>query len=206
MSARFSLPIVLDGTQLLALVVGAGAVATRKVIALRDGGATVRVLAPQIAPALVQRASVDEHVLIEQRDYDDEALGEASLVVAATDDPSVNAQVAAAARAAGRLVLVADAPTEGNCVMPAVHRSGELVVAVTAGGVPRASTRVRDVIARRLDHRYAAAIEGLTRLRRRLLAGNERAEWQSASKTLVAEDFCESVESGVFAERLATWQ
>jgi siroheme synthase-like protein len=206
MSARFSLPLSLDGTQVLALVVGAGAVGTRKTLALREGGATVRVRGPRISAELAQRAAADEQILIERTDYDDGAIGDATLIVAATDDPSVNARVAAAARAAGRLVLVADAPTEGNCVMPAVHRSGELVVAVTSGGVPRASTRIRDWLARRLDHRYAMAIASLLRLRQRLLTGKDRAEWQSAAKTLLAEDFCESVENGAFAERLAAWQ
>ena len=86
--------------------------------------------------------------------------------------------------------------------MPAVHRSGDPTVAVTSGGVPRASTRVRDALARRLDHRYAVAIAGLIRLRQRLLAADDRVAWQSAASTLLADDFCESVESGEFLERL----
>jgi siroheme synthase-like protein len=205
-SDRFSLPLVLDGAQVRALVVGAGVVATRKVITLREGGATVRVRAPRVSADLARRAAVDDSVVIERQEFDDAAIGDSTLVIAATDDRSVNARVTAAARAAGRLVIVADAPTEGNCVTPAVHRSGDLMVAVTSGGVPRASTRVRDAIARRLDHRYAAAIANLVRLRQRLLAGDDRAAWQSAVTTLLAEDFCESVESGAFVERLATWQ
>ncbi|MFL5616611.1 MAG: bifunctional precorrin-2 dehydrogenase/sirohydrochlorin ferrochelatase [Gemmatimonadaceae bacterium] len=206
MSDRFNLPLVLDGSHVRALVVGAGAVATRKIIALREGGATVRVRAPSVSADLAQRAALDENVLIERREFDDSAIADATVVVAATNDPAVNARVAAAARDAGRLVLVADAPTEGNCVMPAVHRSGDLMVAVTSGGVPRASTRVRDAIARRLDHRYGVAIAGLIRLRQRLLAADDRVAWQSAAKALLADDFCESVESGAFLERLATWQ
>jgi siroheme synthase (precorrin-2 oxidase/ferrochelatase) len=90
--------------------------------------------------------------------------------------------------------------------MPAVHRSGELVVAVMSGGVPRASSRVRDALATRLDGRYATAIRELSRLRQRLLARDGRDAWHSAAQALLAEDFCESVESGAFSERLAAWQ
>jgi siroheme synthase-like protein len=164
------------------------------------------VRAPSVSADLAQRAALDQNVVIERKEFDDSAIADATVVVAATNDPSVNARVAAAARHAGRLVLVSDAPTEGNCVMPAVHRSGDLLVAVTSGGVPRASTRVRDAIARRLDHRYGVAIAGLIRLRQRLLAADDRVAWQSAAKALLADDFCESVESGAFLERLATWQ
>src|SRR5204863_9574129 len=123
-----------------------------------------------------------------------------------TDDDWLNARVAADARRARRLVVVAGDPAEGNCAMPAVHRSGELLVAVSAGGVPRASARVRDELARRLDDRYAAAIRELGRLRQRLLARNDRATWHTAARALLADDFCESVESGAFSERIAAWR
>jgi len=89
--------------------------------------------------------------------------------------------------------------------MPAVHRSGELLVAVTSGGVPRASARVRDDLARRLDDRYASAIRDLVQLRQRLLQDGDRAGWRSAANALLADDFCESVENGAFSERLAEW-
>lgn len=197
---------MLDGADVSALVVGAGVVATRKVAALLDGGATVRVRAPRVTDALARRAATDERLLIEQNVYDDESIGGATLVIAATDDHSLNLRVADDARRAKRLVIVVDDPTAGNCVMPAVHRSGELLVAVVSGGVPRASTRIRDALARRLDARYAAALGELSKLRQRLLAQDDRAAWQSAAHALLDDDFCESVESGVFVERLAAWQ
>jgi hypothetical protein len=61
-------------------------------------------------------------------------------------------------------------------------------------------------LAQRLDDRYAAAIHELGRLRQRLLAHDDRASWRSAVQELLSDDFCESVESGAFSERLAAWQ
>ena len=206
MSATFSLPLVLDGGSVIALVVGGGTVATRKVGSLLDGGALVRVRAPRVSDELVRREATDSHLLIEREPYDASAIGDATLVVAATDDQALNMQIAADSRRAHRLVLVAGDPAAGTCVMPAVHRSGELLVAVTSGGVPRASARVRDDLARRLDNRYAAAIRDLMRLRQRLLQDDDRAAWRSAADALLADDFCESVESGAFSERLAEWR
>lgn len=205
MSAGFSLPLIVDGRQISVLVVGGGAVATRKAAALRAGGATVRLRAPRVSDELSQRAANDEHLLIERRPYDESAIGDAMLVVAATDDRNLNLQIAVDARRASRLIIVAGEPQRGNCAMPAVHRSGDLVVAVASGGVPRASIRVRDALARRLDERYAAAIGALARLRLLFLTRNDRAGWLTAADALIADDFCESVENGAFSERLAAW-
>ena len=206
MNASFGLPLVLDGTKVIALVVGGGEVATRKVGPLLSGGAFVRVRAPHVSDELLRQESSHEHLLIEQSVYDESAIGEATLVVAATDDQALNARIAADARRAHRLVLVAGDPAAGTCVLPAVHRSGDLLVAVTTGGVPRASARLRDELARRLDNRYATAIRDLARLRERLLQDADRSTWRSAASALLADDFCESVESGEFSERLAAWR
>ena len=206
MSATFGLPLMVDGSQMSALVVGGGMVATRKAAALRDGGATVRVRAPRVSDELTRRAAGDERLLIEQRPYDRDAIGDAMLVVAATDDPALNVRIGGDARGARRLVLVSGEPGAGNCALPAVHRSGNLVIAVASGGVPRASKRVRDALAQRLDNRYADAIRALAGLRQRLLAGDDRAAWRAAADVLLAEDFCESVENGAFSERLASWR
>jgi siroheme synthase-like protein len=205
-SARFDLPLVLDGNAVHALVVGGGKVATRKVSALRGGNATVRVRAPRISDDLRERAAADDGIVIECVAYDARAIGDALLVIAATDNPAVNARIAADARRAGRLVVVADDPAAGNCVMPAVHRADDLLVAVASGGVPGASKRIRDDLARKLDRRYARALRALAGLRARLLARDDRQAWNSAASVLLGEDFCETVENGAFEERLAAWR
>jgi siroheme synthase-like protein len=128
------------------------------------------------------------------------------LVIAATDDPAVNATVADDARAAGRLVNVVDRPELGDFITPAVHRCGDLVVAVTAGGVPNAAARIRDSIGRTIDGRYAAAVRDLAALRRTLIAAGKRERWNEAAAALVGEDFCERVESGAFAAGIAAWR
>jgi siroheme synthase-like protein len=199
-------PVMLRGPEVEALVVGGGAVAERKTRSLLDGGARVRLVAPAIAGGLRTLATASARLVLEERSYRSGDIGDALLVVAATNRREVNAQVAADARAATRLVNVADEPEQGNCVTPAVHRAGDLVVAVTAGMVPAAAVRVRDAIARRLDARYAGAVRALARLRDRLLIGNERAEWRRAMDSLVTADFCERVESGTFEGEVASWR
>jgi siroheme synthase-like protein len=198
-------PVVLFGEALTALVVGAGRVGTRKALALLEAGATVRVVAPAISPEL-RRASAGTRLELVERAYAAGDVGDAQLVLVATNDRAVNAAVAADARGAGRLVNVADVPEEGSFATVAAHRAGDLVVAVFTGGVPTAAIRIRDAIARRFDGRYAQALGRLAALRTRLLAEGESARWRRAAEALVPADFCDAVERGTFEARAAEWR
>ena len=106
----------------------------------------------------------------------------------------------------GALLREANSRDVWSFVTPAVHRSGALLIAVVAGGVPKAAARVRDAIAARFDARYGAAVEQLGALRRRLLASGERGAWRTASDALTGDDFCEVVERGELAARAAAWR
>jgi len=199
------LPIVVRGADVQVLVVGGGAVASRKALAMLDAGFRVRVVAPVISGALVEREAAGEAVRLERRAFEADDVRGAALVIAATDRRPVNAAVADAARAAGVLVNVADDPDAGTFHTAAVHRAEPLVVAVSAGGVPTAAARIRDAIAARFDGRFADALQRLGTLRRTLLARGERDRWHDASAALVNDDFVASVERGDFDERVRRW-
>jgi len=203
-------PIALDGARVDAVIVGGGNVAERKARALLNAGARVRIIA--VEPGAGVRALGSERCTIEARPFAPADLspnvvpGRTTLVVAATDRADVNVRVADTARTLGMLVNLADDPGAGTFITLATHRAGDLVVAVTAGGVPGVAARVRDAIASRFDTRYAAAVSALARLRRRLLDAGSRDEWRSASASLVDDTFCDAVESGRFSQELAAWR
>jgi siroheme synthase-like protein len=205
-SRRFALPLVLDGESIRALVVGAGGVGARKARSLLEGGAAVRVVAMHVSAEVTALAESFDRLTLEIGRYTDASIRDEAVVVAATDDPGLNAQIARDALARGRLVNVADDPELGNCVTPAVHRAGELVIAVAAGGVPTAAARVRDEIARNIDGRYGAAVAELARLRTRLLRDGARGRWREVVDSVVGMDFCEIVRRGEFEQRIAEWR
>ena len=190
--------MLLDGSRIRALIVGGGKVAHRKALALLDSGASVRVVAPEIGPGL--RAAAGPRLTFEERAYASTDIGDATLVIAATNVRAVNARVAADARAAGRLVNVSDAPAEGDWVTVATHRAGPLVIGVSAGGVPSAAARIRDAIGARFDARYGEALAALAVLRARGSA------WDAAEPALVGPEFCERVERGEIAAQVAAWR
>ncbi len=130
-----------------AVVVGGGPVAERKIRALLAGGLQVWVVAPEITPGLQDLAAAGR-VRWLARSYTRGDLAQAWLACAATDARAVNRAVAAEARERGIWVNVADCPGEGTVRFPAVHREGDVVVAVsTLEGRPRRAQAVRDRIA-----------------------------------------------------------
>ena len=197
-------PIALHGERLAAVVIGGGSVGTRKALALVEVGAQVRVVSLEVSPELAD-AERARRLSIAREPYTAHQLGAATLVIAATDSREVNAQIAVDAHARGKLVNVTDYPDEGNFHTMALHRSGDVTIAVTAGGVPGAAARIRDAIAERFDGRYGRAVSALRGLRSRLIArGDER--WRDAAPKLLADDFCSSVEDGSFTEKVDTWR
>ena len=200
------IPLGFRGESIVALVVGGGRVATRRAAALLDCGARVRVIAPEVSPELEARSTLDENVVVERRAYAGAMdLAGATIVVAATGSPTVNERVAQDAVAAHLPVNVADAPHRSSFDFLATHRSGPVVIGVSAGGVPHAAQRIRDSIAERIDARYGEAVSACARLRERTVSGSGSQRWNEISEELIGADFSEVVESGAFAERIARW-
>ena len=197
-------PIALHGERITAVVVGGGAVGTRKARALVEAGAQVRVVAP-VASSELEEAERLRQITLVRGTYRREHLDRATLVIAATDSREINAQIAIDANARGILVNISDYPDEGNFHTMALHRSGDVTIAVSSGGVPGAAARIRDAIAERFDARYERAVSALRGLRSRLIAGGED-RWRTAAPKLVGDDFCSSVEDGSFTEKLDSWR
>jgi precorrin-2 dehydrogenase/sirohydrochlorin ferrochelatase len=197
--------VLLKGTSITALVVGGGRVAVRKVTSLLAADASVRLVAPEVSEELQALSEREPRLTIERRRFVDADVRRATLIIAATDDRATNARVGKVAREQHRLVNVVDSADEGNFTGMATHRSGDLLIAVSAGGVPRAAARIRDAVAERFDRRYGNAITALGRLRRRLLDAGGSSEWRRVMDHLLDEGFCGRVESGALAAEVDAW-
>ncbi|MBF8644175.1 MULTISPECIES: siroheme synthase CysG [Pseudomonas] len=115
------------------LVVGGGEIALRKARLLADAGAALRVVAPDVDGQLAALAREGGgEVLV--RGYLAADLVGCRLVIAATDDPGLNAQVSADAQALSLPVNVVDAPALCTVIFPAIVDRSPLVVAVSSGG------------------------------------------------------------------------
>ena len=199
------IPVLLEMDGLDILIVGGGALASRRAVKLLDAGARVRVVAPHVTPQL-DALRAHPTLSIERRAFTGDDIGAAHLVFAATNDRAVNACVARDARAACRLVIVGDAPEDGTASMMATHRAGTVVIGVVAGGIPGAAARIRDAIGARFDQRYAKAVERLAALRRTMIDRGDREAWSATARVALGDDFCEAVEQGTLDARMAAWR
>jgi len=160
------------------VVIGGGYVAARKVEGLLTAGARVKVISPVLIPEL-QSLAVSGDVTYCQRTYQDGDLEGAYLVIAATDETSVNRAVWAEASRRGCLVNVVDDPEHSTFILPAVLQRGEMSVAVsTGGGSPALSRRLRERLEEIIGAEYGTLTELMAELRPELLAsfspGNAR--------------------------------
>src|SRR5688572_32488768 len=113
------LPLFADLAQRPVLVVGGGVVAERRVTLLLEAKAVVTVIAPELTARLAALAA-DGAVTHVEKAYSGDALEAYWLVIAATDDHSANAAVAAAASAVKRFCNVVDDPRSSTFIMPAI--------------------------------------------------------------------------------------
>jgi uroporphyrin-III C-methyltransferase / precorrin-2 dehydrogenase / sirohydrochlorin ferrochelatase len=127
------------------VVVGGGAVAQRRLAGLLAAGAAVEVVAPQVTPAVEGMATAREIVWTPRRHRHGDLAG-AWYVLACTDDPDVNAAVAAEAEAGRTFCVRADDAPLGTAVTPAVGTHDGLTVGVLAGRRPRRSAAVRTAL------------------------------------------------------------
>lgn len=163
------------------VVVGGGEVAQRKAEALLEAGARVRVIAPSLTPRLAEMAAAGA-VEAEPRPYISGDLKGAFLTIAATDNAETNALVTREARRRRVLLNVVDQPRACSFIVPSVVRRGELVLAISTGGLsPALARKVREELEAYLGPEYALLARVVGRVRRRLRhAGVSPDAWNQA--------------------------
>lgn len=130
------LPIFLQLSGKPCLVVGGGTIAARKVRLVLRTGAHITVVAPDLTPEL-RKLCDSGSIAHAAGQYRQSLIQEHWLIVAATDDETLNRRVAADAEAAGRLCNVVDDNDASSFIFPAIVDRSPVIVAIgTAGNAP----------------------------------------------------------------------
>jgi uroporphyrin-III C-methyltransferase/precorrin-2 dehydrogenase/sirohydrochlorin ferrochelatase len=138
----------LDGQKVL--IVGGGAVALRKILLLERTGALLSVVAPQIAPEIMQRAAGGT-LMLAVREFVAEDLDGARLVIVATSRDAVNRWIAKLSESRNIPVNVVDDVQASRFIVPAIIDRDPVLIAVSTGGAS-------PVLARRLRERLEALV------------------------------------------------
>lgn len=229
-SPLYPVALVVDGRH--CLVVGGGPIATHKAEGLLGCHAHVTVVAPQIterlrllakegasaasatsasakatsAESASAKAGADAQLVLEERPYRAGEAADYRLVITATGDPEVDRAVAADAEAAGIWVNSADDVDNCTFMLPAVHRDGDVTVAVSTGGAsPALAGWLRDRAAAAIGPEAGTLAVLLDEARR-----NVRAEGRSTEATdwsaILSGPFVDLVRSGRLDEARALLQ
>jgi uroporphyrin-III C-methyltransferase / precorrin-2 dehydrogenase / sirohydrochlorin ferrochelatase len=145
-------PVFFDLAGQKVLIVGGGEVALRKVSLLERTGALITVVAPRIAPELMERAAAG-NLKLAIREFAPGDLDGARLVIVATSRRAVNRWIAKLSESRNVPVNVVDDREASRFIVPAIIDRDPVLVAVSTGGTS-------PVLARRLRERLEALIPG----------------------------------------------
>ena len=182
-------PIFLNLKNSPCLVVGGGEVAFRKVSALLQAGATVTVVSPELCAAFNELATI-RHL---PEPFQVAHLHDATLVIAATDDATVNKEVSMEARKRKLPVNVVDNPELCTFIMPAILDRSPLVVAFSTGGAaPILARMLRAKLEALIPPGYGRLAAFAARFRQKVRErirhdGNRRIFWENVLEGPVAE-------------------
>jgi precorrin-2 dehydrogenase / sirohydrochlorin ferrochelatase len=169
-------PINLDIRDRDCLVVGGGRVGTRKVEALMECGGRVTVVSTAASDP-IHNFSRTGAVTLKLRPYRAADMDHCFLVIAATNNETLNRQIHQDANRLNKLCNVADRPEICNFILPAVVRRGDLVIAVsTSGKSPAFAKKMRKELEQRYGEEYEEFLDLMGAIRKRLLSEKHEPE------------------------------
>lgn len=153
-----------------AVVVGGGVVAAQKIKGLLAAEIQVKVISPRFVSDL--RTWFEEgKINLIQRDFQEGDLEGAYIVIAATDDLTVNHAVWAEAQRRNCLINVVDDPDHSNFILPAIVQRGNMRIAISTGGSsPALARRLRERLEEIIVPEYGTLVEIMAELRPELMA------------------------------------
>jgi siroheme synthase-like protein len=165
-------PIFVKLQQRLVVVIGAGEIAAQKIDGLLRAEARIRVVAPEVSAAFVKpiRAGRIEWI---PRKFAAGDLDGATLAIAATSEPGVNASVFREAEARGILCNAVDDIENCHFYYGSIVQRGDLQIAISTNGKsPALAQRLRQELEQQFGPEYEVWLEWLGAARELLRAAD----------------------------------
>ncbi len=192
------LPVFLTLKDQPCLVVGGGGVGARKARLIADAGGRVIVVSPEAAGE-VESLAKKGLIELQRRPYDAADLDGMHLVVAATDDKSLNALIGNACRARGIPVNVVDDQSLCSFIFPSIMDRSPVMVAVSTGGAS-------PVLARQLRTRLESLIPSAYGRLAKLLEKNREKAKEKIADDRTRKRFWENMLHGPMSEMVFAGQ
>jgi len=168
------------------VIVGGGHVATQKVASLIPAKANIVVVSPTLDDSLLPLVEAGK-ITWREKEFEPRDLDDASLIIAATNDTSVNEAVQEAAQH-WQLINRADAQAESDFITPATVRRGPLVLTVsTSGASPALARKIKADLEEQFDEIYDDYVCFLQQARLMIAANFEKGQQRRAALQALLE-------------------
>ncbi|MCK5725860.1 MAG: uroporphyrinogen-III C-methyltransferase [Thiotrichaceae bacterium] len=126
-------PAFINLRQRHSVVIGGGVIAERKAQTLLDAGSKVLIVAPEVTASIQQWAN-EGLITLHLRHYEQGDIDHVLVVIVATSDTVLNAEIAKQADEQNTLVNVVDNPALCSYIMPSIVDRSPVTIAVSTGG------------------------------------------------------------------------
>jgi len=190
-------PVSLDIEGKSCLVVGGGAVGTRKVETLVRCGAKVTVVSKAFTDELMSMAT-EAPITLAERAYAPSDMDGKFLVIVATDDQAFNTRVSEDAEKACKLCNVADYPKACNFILPSIVQRGDMTLSIsTSGKSPAFAKWMRRKLEAEFGEEYGEFLSLMGLIRQKLLAeAHEPEAHKPLFEALISGGLLERVKAG----------
>lgn len=159
-------PVFIELKDRRCVVIGGGHEAQRKVEGLIAAEGRVDIISPTLTDELKRMVDAGTIDSWQQREYHDGDVDGYEIVMVATDDGKVNADVSAEGKRKRVWVNAADDTENCDFILPAVIRSGNITLAASTGGTsPALARRLREELQAYLTEDMPALAELLAEVR-----------------------------------------
>ncbi|MBT4989914.1 MAG: uroporphyrinogen-III C-methyltransferase [Rickettsiales bacterium] len=152
------LPVFLSTDKSKILLVGGGAIAVAKLRLITDFASDITVIAKEVHDEIKLLAESKDFKIIEA-EFALDQLGGFDIIVAATDDSKVNAEISKHAKQQNILVNVVDDSSLSNFIFGSVVKRDNLTVAISSNGISPVLTRL---IKQKIEHLLPMTLGKLT--------------------------------------------
>jgi uroporphyrin-III C-methyltransferase/precorrin-2 dehydrogenase/sirohydrochlorin ferrochelatase len=177
-------PIFLDANYITAMIIGGGEVASRKIELLLKSTANITIMSKEVCASVERLINLHQLTWL-KHNYQAGNFSDINLVIAATDDTSINKAIAEEASTLNILTNVVDQPALCTYITPAIIDRSPMIIALSSSGsAPILIRMLREQIEKTLPQGYGKLADFSFKFREHVKARvkglrNRRSFWEN---------------------------
>jgi precorrin-2 dehydrogenase / sirohydrochlorin ferrochelatase len=182
-------PLFVDLKGKRCIVVGGGEIAARKVDILLQFEADLIIVAPEVNN-FIKELEDQGKINIIRKEYFEQVIDNAFLIIAATSSPEVNESIFRDAEKRNIPVNIVDDPEKCTFIFPSIVKRGDLTIGIsTSGTYPALSKKIRKIVEEVFTEDYSEILKLLSDFRIKVRKSSLKQEQREKILKQVIEEF-----------------